>query len=268
MARKAQSELRLEYMKQRRRIQQFVRRAEKRGYEFTDNIIPSIPKRVTSKSVEKLKATTPKTLYQKARYVSEKSFGEILTGTEGRSLERSISAQKSAETRKANKQQQPQPTHYEPPVESTYEPATEPTFEPEDIYTYDEAEPLPSIDYTQYNEPDFTMPQESSTLSTFYERMVDERYRKQLMTYNEDASKMLMDWYLAVRDKMGIKTTAKMLELAQQEGLMLTRKESYDQAKVQEYIANMMDLLPEAGDFTKDEIMNALEYEESYEEPL
>ena len=77
MARKRKlSPLQQEYRKQRRRVQAFVRRAKKRGYQFIENIVPNIPKKITKASVERLKKLTPKKLYEKAEYVDIET-GEI-----------------------------------------------------------------------------------------------------------------------------------------------------------------------------------------------
>ena len=89
------------FKKQVTRIKNFIRRATKRGYEFSDNVIPSMPKRVTKKSIEKIKNIKPKDLYSKASYL-DKSTGEIVSGSTGRKIERNLSKQKAKETRKNN----------------------------------------------------------------------------------------------------------------------------------------------------------------------
>ena len=89
------------FKKQITRIKNFIRRATKRGYEFSDTIIPNMPKRVTKKSIEKIKNIKPKDLYSKASYL-DKSTGEIVSGSTGRKIERKLSAQKAKETRKKN----------------------------------------------------------------------------------------------------------------------------------------------------------------------
>lgn len=89
------------FKKQVTRIKNFIRRATKRGYEFSDTVIPTMPKRVTKKSIEKIKNIKPKDLYSKASYL-DKSTGEIVSGSTGRKIERNLSAQKAKETRKNN----------------------------------------------------------------------------------------------------------------------------------------------------------------------
>ena len=89
------------FKKQITRIKNFIRRATERGYEFSDNVIPTMPKRVTKKSIEKIKNIKPKDLYSKASYL-DKSTGEIVSGSTGRKIERNLSTQKAKETRKNN----------------------------------------------------------------------------------------------------------------------------------------------------------------------
>lgn len=88
------------YAKQVKRIKQFISRAEKRGYQFTENVLPKKPKRITQASIRKLANLTPEKLYQKAFYGGEATGGEIVKGTEGIKLERKVRAQKAAQTRK------------------------------------------------------------------------------------------------------------------------------------------------------------------------
>ena len=47
--RKKQTENQKAYQKERRRLLQAVRRAEKQGYIFPEDIVPELPKRVTKK---------------------------------------------------------------------------------------------------------------------------------------------------------------------------------------------------------------------------
>ena len=59
------------YSKQLKRIKQFIRRAEKRGFVFEEDIIPQKPKKVTKASVRKLEKLTPEKLYKKSLYLEE-----------------------------------------------------------------------------------------------------------------------------------------------------------------------------------------------------
>lgn len=80
-----QQELRKEYMKQRRRIQSFMRSAKKRGFYWNTSILPPIPKRITAASIRRLSKLTAKELYKSALFLN-KETGEIMSSYQGRKL--------------------------------------------------------------------------------------------------------------------------------------------------------------------------------------
>lgn len=89
-----------DYKKELKRIQQFMKRAENRGFIWLDSPVPKQPKKITEKSVERLRKLTPDVLYKKGKYLVQET-GEIITATKGRALERKKAAEKAKETRKA-----------------------------------------------------------------------------------------------------------------------------------------------------------------------
>lgn len=101
------SKVRSEYNKERRRIQNFLRRAEKRGYIGTEDILPTIPKTVTQASVRRLKKLTANELYKKMKFV-DRETGAIYSGTRGREIEREQAGKRAARTRKENKEAEQQ----------------------------------------------------------------------------------------------------------------------------------------------------------------
>lgn len=72
--------------KEFKRIQRFIKNASKRGFTFDVEI--EKPSRVTKKQLEKIRSLKPKELYKQAVYIIPET-GEEVTGTEGRSYERS-----------------------------------------------------------------------------------------------------------------------------------------------------------------------------------
>lgn len=64
-----------QYRKQRRRIQQAMRREAKRGAFVPDNILPAVPKRITKASVARLEKITPETIRKKS-YLVDAVTGE------------------------------------------------------------------------------------------------------------------------------------------------------------------------------------------------
>lgn len=97
--RRTKTPLEQEYFKQRRRVQQFVRRATKRGYTFQENIIPKIPQKITQQSVQRLSKLSPEKLYEKSEFIVFET-GEIVEGRRGRNIERKRSATKRKQRRK------------------------------------------------------------------------------------------------------------------------------------------------------------------------
>lgn len=89
------------YNKELRRINRFIKAAEKRGFIFNLKILPPRPKKITNASVQRLKIT-PETLYKKASYQTDDL--QIISGEEGRKLERSRASKKAAETVRRKKQ--------------------------------------------------------------------------------------------------------------------------------------------------------------------
>lgn len=111
------------YNKELRRIQQFVRRAEKRGFRFDTSIIPQKKRRVTKKDIEKAKQLTANKLYEKAAYLSPET-GKVVSGTQGRTLERKASARKGQETKQIRQGKRPprkpkSAPDYAPPSQAT-----------------------------------------------------------------------------------------------------------------------------------------------------
>lgn len=94
----AQLQLEKEVKKNLKRIKQFVRRAEKRGYSFSEKAIPTLPKTITEKTLSYYKSITPEKLYKKAVYVSPQ--GTKIKASERRKQERKQAAEKAARTRK------------------------------------------------------------------------------------------------------------------------------------------------------------------------
>lgn len=113
MAKRKRTQVENEYSKQRKRIQSFIRKHEKEGFYFEENILPSIPKKITKASVSRLKKITPQKLYSKAVYAGEPSFGEVVSSYKGRQL-RKQEAKKKREKRQRLKKQRiktPHPKH-------------------------------------------------------------------------------------------------------------------------------------------------------------
>lgn len=100
--RKKQTENQKAYQKERRRLLQAVRRAEKQGYIFSEDIVPKAQKRVTKKQLEKIQATKPSDLYKLAQYVYEET-GKVVPAEQRKQEVKQEAIRKAKETRKRKK---------------------------------------------------------------------------------------------------------------------------------------------------------------------
>lgn len=98
------SQLLKEYNKERNRIKRFIRNAEKRGYVFEPNLIPSKPKTITSGSIRRLSKIRPAQLYNKAYAISAVT-GQPITVEQRKREIREEASRKSWETRRRKKDQ-------------------------------------------------------------------------------------------------------------------------------------------------------------------
>lgn len=85
-----------EYMRERRRIQSWLRRATGRGFE-TQYKLPAIPKRITEASVRRLAKITAEYLYNKSVWVNPQT-GEIFEGQEAKKAQRQFVRQPKEKT--------------------------------------------------------------------------------------------------------------------------------------------------------------------------
>ncbi|UWH94773.1 MAG: hypothetical protein [Bacteriophage sp.] len=113
----------LEYEKALKNLKRRIKAAEKRGFRFDKSeILPSEkPKRITKKRIESIKKLN---IYsQKGTSYLDDESGKLVTGKEGRTLERKARAKKAVQTRKARKARKEQnpPTHDTIPIYSAIE---------------------------------------------------------------------------------------------------------------------------------------------------
>lgn len=100
--RKKQTENQKAFQKERRRLLQAIRRAEKQGYIFPEDIVPELPKRVTNKQLEKIQKIKPKQLYKKAEFVYQET-GELVPAEQRKQEVKQEAIRKAKETRKRKK---------------------------------------------------------------------------------------------------------------------------------------------------------------------
>lgn len=119
MAKRKLTPIQQQYRKERRRIQNAMNRLEKQGYVLPEDLLPSIPKKVTQASINRLKKITSESIYKKSKKLDFET-GEITPGIVARDKARSQRA-KEAARRRSFKQEYASPQFYtEPPQYTTF----------------------------------------------------------------------------------------------------------------------------------------------------
>ena len=119
MAKRKLTPIQQQYRKERRRIQNAMNRLEKQGYVLPEDLLPSIPKKVTQASINRLKKITSESIYKKSKKLDFET-GEITPGIVARDKARSQRA-KEAARRRSFKQEYTSPQVYtEPPQYTTF----------------------------------------------------------------------------------------------------------------------------------------------------
>lgn len=97
----AQAKIEKEYRKQRENLRKRIARMQKAGYEDVPPM-PSIPKRITQGSINKLKKITRAKLAEKATLTIPET-GEVITGKKAESFLKKQASKKGSATRKRRK---------------------------------------------------------------------------------------------------------------------------------------------------------------------
>lgn len=90
MAKRKLTLVQKEYQKNRKRVQSYIREFRNIGYEVDENILPSIPKKITQASVRRLQKITKKVFREKLTEFIDYETGEVLEGKEARKREKEI----------------------------------------------------------------------------------------------------------------------------------------------------------------------------------
>lgn len=119
MAKRVSSESQQEYKKEIRRIQRLINKVEKEGYIFPEDVVPKIPKRVTKKALEKIKAIKASDIYKSATFVGKKA-----TIDEPKKLKTKTPKTVKGKTTKAKKSKPQVNINITPQPSDTVEPTT------------------------------------------------------------------------------------------------------------------------------------------------
>lgn len=230
-----------EYRKERRRIQQFINRAEKRGYQF-DFEMPEIPKKVTRASVNRLKAITPEKLYKKSVYGGEATLGEIVSGVEGRKQERVLAGKRASETRILK-------TEYDDGPDDQYVIDTKPVPKKHD------KDKITGFQRIYEGKENFY---DEVVLSTFYGEL-----GSMANAPMHNLMKAFMDGLIQQKGKAAV---ARAIDEAYRSGHPFTWQVMYKDEEFNEFISAILDLIPDEGAIFKDEWKDKLEIAKSMTE--
>ena len=254
-----------EYKKELRRIKQFIRRASKRGFFWDKSPIPNQPKKITSKSVERLRKITPDVLYKKGEYVVQET-GELIPATKGRKIERKRSTEKAIETRKANKINVKKIDKAK--EKDVYSPKDKKKHERSEVKVTKPKKPIPGANdvvYSPDDEPEY------DTDDTYYPNFIDivlSNFRTQLSQFpNSEGAPLLLSWLDTLIADNGREAVAQMLQDGAEQGLLITWETVYKSVNTKTYMTEMMNYLPDQGEIYKDQIMDMMEQFEWWEQP-
>ena len=153
--------------------------------------------------------------------------GEVISGTEARQQERKESARKGALTRNGIR------------------------------YNKEEQ----NVEEFEYNQYDYSLfPSEAEMVISNFKANVISRFP-------ENAGPVLHRWLNNIIAQNGKEAVAKMLQDAQENGIIIDYKVAYDNDLLMGAIGDMIDYLPEIGNIAKQEIFDSLEMEEDWELP-
>lgn len=219
-------ELRIEYFRQRKRIQGTIRRYKKQGFEV-DFELPKIPKNITRASINNLEKIKPKQIQEKSIYVDPLT-GEELSYFRGKKV---IKERKSEQTQAYVKTAQ---------------------------YEY---ETLKARDKLK-DEYIFAKKEEYLQTFDFNEHVID-AFRSMIALFPKMAEPYLTKWLDMSIEQFGKEVVADGLAKAINEGNMLTRKTAYSETELANYTERLFKFF-NVENFEREEFETAFEEAKYY----
>lgn len=219
-------ELRIEYFRQRKRIQSTKRRYKKQGFEVNFDL-PKIPKNITQASVDRLAKIKPKQIQEKSIYVDPLT-GEELSYFHGKKV---IKERKSVQTQAYVKTAQ---------------------------YEY---ETLKARDKLK---DEYISAKKEEYLQTFdFSEHVIDAFRSMIALFPKMAEPYLTKWLDMSIEQFGKEVVADGLAKAINEGNMLTRKTAYSETELANYTERLFKFF-NVENFEREEFETAFEEAKYY----
>lgn len=219
-------ELRIEYFKQRRRIQATKRRYKKQGFEV-DFDLPKIPKKITQASVDRLEKIKPKQIQEKSIYVDPLT-GEELSYFRGKKV---IKERESEQTQA-----------YIKTAEYEYDTLKARDELKDEYVTAKKKEYLESFDFSDH---------------------VIDAFRSMIALFPKMAEPYLSKWLNMAIEQFGKEVVADGLAKAINDGNMLTRKTAYSETELANYTERLFKFF-NVGNFEREEFETAFEESRQY----
>lgn len=224
MSKKA--ELRIEYFKQRKRIQATKRRYKKQGFEVNFNL-PKIPKNITQASVDRLTKIKPKQIQEKSIY-ADPLTGEELSYFHGKKV---IKERESEQTQAYIKSAQ---------------------------YEYDTLKARDNL------KDEYIAAKKEEYLQTFdFSEHVIDAFRSMIALFPKMAEPYLTKWLDMAIEQFGKEVVADGLAKAINDGNMLTRKTAYSEIGLANYTERLFKFF-KVGNFEREEFETAFEESKNY----
>lgn len=218
--------LRIEYFRQRKRIQGTIRRYKKQGFEV-DFKLPKIPKNITQSSINKLEKIKPKQIQEKSIYVDTLT-GEELSYFNGKKV---IKERKSEQTQAYVKTAQ---------------------YEYEALKARDKLKD----EYIQAKKEEY--------LQTFdFSEHVIDAFRSMIALFPKIAEPYLTKWLNMAIEQFGKEVVADGLAKAINDGNMLTRKTAYSETELANYTERLFKFF-NVENFEREEFETAFEESKYY----
>lgn len=119
---------------------------------------------------------------------------------------------------------------------------------------------------TPIQEITYVPPINISEDESFFDRVVISGFREHVSQFNPKASELLLSWIDKILSENDEHSVAIMLQDGAEHGNIVTYQIAYNTNLLYQYMSNMIDYLPDQGELFKENLMNALELEEDYNE--
>lgn len=218
--------LRIEYFRQRKRIQGIKRRYKKQGFEV-DFELPKIPKNITPASINKLEKIKPKQIQEKSIYVDPLT-GEELSYFRGKKV---IKERKSGQTQAYVKTAQ---------------------------YEYETLKARGNL------KDEYIVAKKEEYLQTFdFSEHVIDAFRSMIALFPKMAEPYLTKWLDMAIEQFGKEVVADGLAKAINDGNMLTRKTAYSETELANYTERLFKFF-NVESFEREEFETAFEESKYY----